>query len=214
MLEASYKARRVRTTSGRAVEMVDLQRGQLSHSRRFMQQVWGWQSEKKVRSFLKRLEMDALIALQTNTLQTVITICKYGEYHFSAKAVDTQTDATRAQHGPNKETRINKKEDIARSLGFEDWYRHWPRKRQPDAARRSYNRVVPSRIGHADLITKTQTFVADWQRSKQDLKFCPYPAKWLDDGCFDDEMIPSGKIESVTPSLILRRFPTPIGRND
>jgi len=93
-----------------------------------------------------------------------------------------------------------RKKDIARFLGFEEWYKLWPRKRQPDAARRVYNRVIASgRINHTDLVAKTTAFVAEWKRSNQDLKFCPYPAKWLGDGDFDGE-IPTGAPSPASPA--------------
>jgi hypothetical protein len=230
LAQAAWKPRCVRAVNGRTVEMINIDRGQLSCSRYFMQKALRWASEKKVRTFLKRLETDAMIIQHTDAQQAVITIRNYDEFQFAPKQTgapetdaqtDTQSDAqTDAQttnakqlqmleisiqqetngrtsgrtngrtNGPESKKDNNfKKESIGRSLGFEEWYSLWPRKRQPDAARRAYNRIIASgRIGRADLIAKTKAFAAEWKRSKQDLKFCPYPAKWLSDGGFDDEV--------------------------
>ena len=71
--EAAWKSRRVTVTNGRTSEIVELERGQLSHSRRYMATAWGW-SEKRVRTFLNRLAKGRMIDLQAGRLQTVITI--------------------------------------------------------------------------------------------------------------------------------------------
>jgi hypothetical protein len=139
---------------------------------------------------------------QKGQQQSVITICKYEDYQFPIQSEGQQKGqqtgqqndddgaSKRAAERPeSKKDNKSKKESIGRFLGFEEWYPLWPRKRQPDAARRAYNRVIASgRIDHAGLLAKTKAFVTEWSRSKQDLKFCPYPAKWLGDGGFDDEI--------------------------
>jgi hypothetical protein len=49
LLEAAWKPRRVRVDGGRTRVAVTLERGQLSHSRSYMAEAWGW-TEKSVRS--------------------------------------------------------------------------------------------------------------------------------------------------------------------
>ena len=65
--EAAWKSRRVTVINGRTLEIVELERGQLSHSRRYMAKTWGW-SEKRVRTFLKRLEKVGMIDLQAGRI--------------------------------------------------------------------------------------------------------------------------------------------------
>ncbi len=106
--EAAFKQRTKRVNAGRGETWITLERGQLSHSRAFMQKAWGWSSEKMVRTFLDRLEKDGRITRKTGQQsgqasdqqsedsagqqsgqgsgahkgqhQTIITICKYDEY--------------------------------------------------------------------------------------------------------------------------------------
>lgn len=73
--EASWKDRTVR--AGRVV--IDLRRGQLCASLRFMAEAWGW-SKSRVDRFLKRLEKRDMIGTVGGTVQLVITICNYDEY--------------------------------------------------------------------------------------------------------------------------------------
>jgi hypothetical protein len=108
--EAAYKPRAVRVTVGRAASMVQLERGQLSHSRAFMQGIWGW-SERTLRTFLDHLERDGRIergeGQQKGLHQCVITICKYDEYQFLANEPVQQSDQQRS----NKVEKIDQQSD-------------------------------------------------------------------------------------------------------
>src|SRR4030081_3089784 len=78
--KAAWKPLRVHVRNGRSVGVIGLQRGQLSYSRSYMQKAWKWTSEKKVRTFLARLERDGMVTVQTGQLQTNITICNYDAF--------------------------------------------------------------------------------------------------------------------------------------
>ena len=105
LFEASWKPRRVRVTNGRSAGFLQLARGQLSHSRSYMAKAWGW-SEKRVRTFLYRLEKDRQIVRQTGHLQTVITVCNYEFYQSPTmtrgRQSDQQTDRRWAAMGRKK----------------------------------------------------------------------------------------------------------------
>ncbi len=73
--EAAWKGARVRVGN----YMVNLERGQLSHSVRFMADKWGWH-RAKVERFLKRLKTETMIETDARHGVTIITICNYGEY--------------------------------------------------------------------------------------------------------------------------------------
>ena len=79
LFEAAWKPRRY-STGGIVVE---LKRGQLAHSTRYMAQAWRW-SETSVRRFLERLKTGAgtgaMIGADTGAGITVITICNYERY--------------------------------------------------------------------------------------------------------------------------------------
>ena len=69
LFEAAWKPRRVRTTNGRTVGTMPIERGQLSYSRSYIATAWGW-SEKRVRTFLHRLEREGMIDRRTGHLQS------------------------------------------------------------------------------------------------------------------------------------------------
>ena len=101
--------------------VINIDRGQLAKSQITLQKRWGW-SQNKVKRFLKLLEKEGMIALKTDALTTLITICKYNEYQDNASA-DERTDERPHERSPNvqandkqeckKEEERKKKEHIA-----------------------------------------------------------------------------------------------------
>jgi hypothetical protein len=85
--------------------MIELGRGELAFATRFLASKWRW-SEARVRRFLKRLESDAMVYVQTTRDATHITICNYDKYAFGRRTDDAQTDAQTdepATHSRRKE---------------------------------------------------------------------------------------------------------------
>jgi hypothetical protein len=83
--EAAWKPHR-RRLAGHSVE---LNRGQLAASLRFIAGKWRW-SEPRVRRFLKTLINEGMIDTATDAGITIITLCKYDRY----QRVSLPTDAT------------------------------------------------------------------------------------------------------------------------
>lgn len=85
--EAAWKPTRTRI----GTLMVELGRGQLAHSVRFMAERWGW-SKSRVDRFLGRLKIGTLIETDAGQGVNVITICKYSEYQKVGVPSGTQTE--------------------------------------------------------------------------------------------------------------------------
>jgi len=133
LFEATYKPRRITVTNGRTREVLELRRGQLSHSRSYTAKAWGW-SEKRVRGFLLRLEKNQQIDRQTGHLQTVISICNYERYQSpetsKGRQKVPQTDRQRAGKGPEEEERNQVTQvikDSTRAGGTENEKKQKPR---------------------------------------------------------------------------------------
>lgn len=107
---AAWKPMRVRV--GRAP--IELERGQLAFATRFLATKWRW-SEARVRRFLKRLEIDAMIATQTTHQATLITLCNYDKFAFGRRTddapSDAQTDAEATRSRRKEEEPNNSKKD-------------------------------------------------------------------------------------------------------
>jgi hypothetical protein len=86
--EASFKHRTKRIGS----VVLKLDRGQVAASTRFMSDKWQW-SEARVRRFLKRLKIDAMIDAATDAGITVVTICNYNKYQRVSLPRDAPNDA-------------------------------------------------------------------------------------------------------------------------
>jgi hypothetical protein len=93
---------------------VKLERGQFSHSLRFLAEKWCWNKDKVAR-FLERLKKWSMIETTNETAQTLVTICNYAKYQDTR---DTKRDSkrgkneTEARQGRDKEEGI-KKEDTS-----------------------------------------------------------------------------------------------------
>lgn len=69
-------------------KMVTLERGQFTHSVRFLAEKWKW-SKSKVSRFLKRLKNETVIGTDGGTGQIVVTICNYDTYQTMERAGGT-----------------------------------------------------------------------------------------------------------------------------
>jgi hypothetical protein len=108
IMEASWKPRKKRAGD----VIVDLERGQLAASVRFMASAWKW-TPARVQRFIKRLSDLSMIVPKTDTGVTVITICKYNEYQPQPKGSDTGPIQDRYRSDTNE------KKDARREEGKE-----------------------------------------------------------------------------------------------
>jgi hypothetical protein len=107
--EAAWKDREQEVSNGRTKAVIHLKRGQLTHSIRYMVKAWGL-TERRVRTILDRFKNASWIDTQTDTHQTIITICNYDVLQNFSREGDTQTDTqsdtqtTRKRHRTNHST--------------------------------------------------------------------------------------------------------------
>lgn len=102
---AAYKDCKVRVGSA----YIELKRGQMAFSLRFLATKWRW-SEPRVRRFLKRLQSDAMVLVEATRQATRITICNYDKYAFGRRTDVPQSDApnvTKTTHARRKEEEDN-----------------------------------------------------------------------------------------------------------
>lgn len=92
-----------------------IKRGQITHSIRFMADVWNW-DKAAVSRFLTRLKTETMIETSTETGQIVITICNYelyqGSLNDSETVSDTPDDTLVRQQRDKEEEGKERKEDI------------------------------------------------------------------------------------------------------
>lgn len=94
IMEASYKSREKRVGN----LTVNLERGQLATSVRFMCEAWDW-SKSRVDRFLKRLEKRDMIGTDSGTGVNIITVCKYDDYQNAIRGSGTPKSEKRDTSG-------------------------------------------------------------------------------------------------------------------
>lgn len=99
---ASWKPRTTRVGD----HVVDLQRGQLAASTRFLADAWMW-SEPKVRRYLVKLEDQRMICRNTDAGITVVTLCNYDNYQNTPR--DGDAEATQPPTQQRRSSDANQK---------------------------------------------------------------------------------------------------------
>jgi len=179
-------------------KMVAVQRGQFTHSIRFMAEAFGW-DRCAVARFIKRLQTETMIETSTETGQLVITICNYEKY---------QADTRDAETGPgtDPETEVRQERDRARQRKknprtqeekekkdscdpavidtFEIAWRHYPRKVGKAAARKAWLKAT-GRAPADQILAALGEFTRATRET--DPKFVPHLTTWLNQGRWDDD---------------------------
>lgn len=143
--EASWKPRRIRIGS----TAIDLERGQMAFSTRFVAAKWQW-SEARVRRFFKRLISAQMIVADTDAHATRITVCNYDDYQKVAMPSDADATQTRRTSDAQATHQRRKTEDREYRESIEDTssLRSEEREDAPAddvrAAFDAYNRTAPS----------------------------------------------------------------------
>lgn len=190
--EAAWKPIR-RRIKGR---QIDLERGQMVGSTRFIASKWLW-SEPRVRRFLDALVTDEMIDANTDAGVSVITICKYDEYQFDGQPSDAMSE-TDSGAAPTQERR---KEEELKKLKNSDV--------DDDASARepaSRGGVTPEAFDLASSLATAQGFDPD------DLRCVgtPYTAQsWLSKGWRADVILHAVKLvmsRRTEPPGALRYF--------
>jgi hypothetical protein len=106
---AAWKSRTVRV--GR--HMIDLERGQLAFSMRFLASKFKWPPSRVVR-YIRRLETGTMVSTQATREATHLTICNYNKYAFGRNTNETPTETpsdTLAVHSRYKEEERKEREE-------------------------------------------------------------------------------------------------------
>ena len=188
---AAFAACEVPIMAGTRREMITLQPGQLSHSIRFLSAAWRW-SPNRVQRFLRDLAMDGSVNTQTDTAQTLITLCNWDKYQRPYSEANTQADTQTDTQTDTKKKELKEKKDRAPKSatvpeGFAAWFAIYPRAIEQPAAERNFKKVMKSGVvSLEDLMAATVRYAAQIEREKPPANYIKKPANWLRDGCFDD----------------------------
>jgi hypothetical protein len=113
---AAWRQVQIMVRNGRSSEMLNLERGQLSFSRSFLRKAWRWTSEKRVRTFLNRLERECMVDLLTGQLQTVISICNYGVFQSGGQLTGPSNGPAMGRQWASKGPAMGQKKKTLKAL--------------------------------------------------------------------------------------------------
>lgn len=175
---------------------VDLQRGQLAWSQLSLSKRWQW-SRNKTRRYLNELEKHQDIEQQNNEVTTVITILKYDYWQSKDTTSGTTSDTTEGQqkdnrrYTNNKDNKDNKenKTPPTPSKGdsmFDEFWREYPKKVGKGAARKAWGKIRG--IPKADIIEALKSQVNQEQWQKENGRFIPNPATWINQERWEDDV--------------------------
>ena len=176
--------------------MIQLERGQLCYSIRYMAKAWKW-DKSKVARYLKRLEGMKMTCSKTETANEtapkVIIVNNYNHFQPDGQgSVRQQPRQQPRQHRDSTETN-NKKDkkdkkirDTEVSLGhFERFWDLYPRKIGKGQAQRAWMAAV-KKVDPAVIVEGLELHLEDL--SGKDREFTPHPATWLNGERWADEL--------------------------
>lgn len=108
-------------------DVVDVPRGAFFCTLRELQSAWGWGSDKRVRTFLKRLQNERMIDASTDAGKTQISICNYEQYQEAGRNGDASKsengrsrDALKEQENNKQETKEKTSNEVSPPLAIDD----------------------------------------------------------------------------------------------
>lgn len=179
-------------------QTITLNRGQFSHSMRYMTKAFGW-SLGVTQRFIDRLKTEQMIDTATNHGQIIITICKYDIYQADTDKLEAQNDTVndtaaiqqRYSSDTNKNKGYNKGKNVTVSnlVRFEEFWNHFPHrngaKKGKDTAKVKYLAAVKSGVSEEVLVSKAILYASD----KQVLDgYGKGPTPWLNQKCWNDDI--------------------------
>ena len=184
-------------------ELVEIERGQFITSEPKLSKRWGW-SRSKVRAFLLLLETDSMIVKKSDNKKTTLTICNYSVWQDMKTAKEQQKDRAKTGQGQDKNTNKNVKnvkndknvKESNNTCAFEMFWEAYPKKKSKGQAEATFKKIAPDeQLLEAILESIGRARKSpDW--TKEDGRYIPYPATWLNAQGWLDEYAPpkSGNI--------------------
>lgn len=177
--------------------VVDVPRGSFFCTLRELQSAWGWASDKRVRTFLKRTQDGRMADATAAHGKTQITICNYDEYQHDGRSSDSSGTQDRTQNGRTKET-LNTKQEIKEEVGtpapdhsqhFADFWEAYPhrngQKKNRKGAESAFSKAIAA---GADVRDISQGVTAMQRAPDVQRGFARDPTTWLNQQGWTDEI--------------------------
>jgi hypothetical protein len=170
-------------------ELVEVQKGQTITSVRKLCERWGW-SNSKVTQFLKLLQSDNMIHVESDTKKTVITIVNYGVYQVEGDAKNDSEATLNRQENDTEQTpkhtnkndkkeknEKNDKEDKYIST-FDSFWNLYPRKEDKKKAFEKFKTAIKKHDVQI-IIDGTRDYAKQCEIKKTEKRYIKLPSSFL-----------------------------------
>ena len=169
------------------------------------------QTERKIRTALELLSKMKITTIQTTNHYSIITLENYDKYQGEDDSATNETTNERPSLDQRattdkevKKVKNEKKEIVDQE--FESFWSAYPKKVAKQDALKAWGQVTPDLQAVLDSLR--------WQRKQEDWtkdagKFVPYPATWLRDKRWQDEMPYELQKRQPPPPRVLGEFNLP-----
>lgn len=177
--------------------MVELDRGQLATSIRFMSS--GFEvGEQLTRTFLQNLEKEGMINTRPTHWGTIITVCNYDKYQSLENADNTPVN-TRPTHGQhtgntNKNKYNTSNEDNTYTDDFNSFWSEYPKRKGSNPRKTAYAKYASARKSNVDaetILSAVKKYAA-FCRSEgiEKTAYVAQASTWLSQERWNDELFP------------------------
>lgn len=181
---------------------VDIERGQLFVSERYLASAWGW-SKKKVRLFLERTTKRTMTTIIRERKGTTIIINNYKKYQDNSPPPvekGTTKEPLTTEKGTTKRTKykeynINTNKINNYNDDFLLFYSAYPKKTNKRAAERKFLQCVGRGVRVDEILRGAKNYAAWCKSEKQPARYIQAPDVWLNKGRWEDEL-------EVTPKTL------------
>lgn len=187
---------------------VKVQRGQCGWSIKKFAERWGW-SATRAKCYLLELVDDAQITMQNDNKTSIITVINYDLYQGEVSQTEPQKvrrrcaeDAQINPNNKNKEVKELKEEEtggppsspvdiLTKELraSFDLVWTLWPKgkKKSKGEAEKAWKKIKPDMKLTAGIMAGLKRASASKEWAKEDRKYIPHPATWLNAKGWEDE---------------------------
>jgi len=183
---------------------LNLEPGQFATTIVHLSERWGW-SRTKVSSFLDTLAQEQMIAAKKTSKYTLLTILRWGFYQREEqgksikKATKEQEKSIKKAQTKNVKNIKNDKNNITPltpqgeaepepEKGFNAFWAVYPRKTAKAAASKAWEKLAPDDDLVKIIVCAVEAQKASAQWHREDGRYIPSPATWLNGRRWEDEL--------------------------
>ena len=171
-------------------KVVQVNQGQTIKSLETWAKRWNW-SKSRVWRFLKLLHSQSMIRYENETKTIRITVLNYWKY--AGQRNENETKVKRKRNGSETEVKPDKNDKNVKNNkdtgdypdDFEKWWQEYPKKKAKKAAFKAWQNAK-DKPGLDKLVkaVQIQRKSRDW--NKENGRYIPHPATWLNQGRWED----------------------------